>query len=689
MNRVEMHPVLEVPSGRPRACFHFDGKPMVGVDGEMVSSALVANGIRTFSIHRRGSSPQGIFCANGQCSQCTVVIDGHPRKSCVTALRDGMDIRTLRHLPHLPPDDRSFGGSRVETRTCQVLVIGGGPSGLTASLELARLGISVLLVDDKDHLGGKLLLQTHKFFGSIEDCHAGTRGIDIARILENELRTRTKVQVLTNASVVGIFKDRKAGVLINGDSYLLVDFQGLILASGARERSLIFPGNDLPGVYGAGAFQTLLNRDLVAPAKRVFIVGSGNVGLIAAYHALQAGICVSGIADILPEPSGYKVHASKIKRMGVPIYLGHTILCAEGEGRVERISIAQVDSDFNPLLDTAKTFLVDTLLVAVGLTPADEFHDTASDFGFPVVKAGDAAEIAEASSAMFGGRMAALQVARRLGLSVAEEPSFHEKMEVLSARPGPLHKLPAPVIGDDFQPVIHCDQEIPCDPCTSVCPVHAIELEGSNRNILDLPRYLGGCTGCAMCIAVCPGLAITLVRRLDRQKALVVLAHEYIPTFAPGDAVPLVNREGALLQHGTVQKIRRNKKYGTWLIHVQVPLEDAGAIAGIRIQDPSLVAPTPRAIPDFIPENGILCRCERITVGEVLEHIRKFQVEDANDLKQIRVGMGACGGKTCSVLLPRVFAMAGVDWSRVTRGTLRPLSVEVPMKAIANEDQRP
>lgn len=81
---------------------------------------------------------------------------------------------------------------------------------------------------------------------------------------------------------------------------MLVGFGGLVVTAGAREKSLLFPGNNLSGVYGAGAFQTLVNRDLVRPAERLFIIGSGNVGLIAAYHALQAGIQVVGIADILP-----------------------------------------------------------------------------------------------------------------------------------------------------------------------------------------------------------------------------------------------------------------------------------------------------------------------------------------------------------------------------------------------------
>lgn len=295
-------------------------------------------------------------------------------------------------------------------------MVGAGPSGITAAIELADAGYSVILVDDKDHLGGKLVLQTHKFFGSMADCYAGTRGTDIAKILEEEARKRENITIMTDSVVVGVFADGKAGIYQpQEERYLLLSFAGVIVATGARERSLVFPGNDLPGVFGAGAFQTLVNRDLVKSSERVLIVGCGNVGLIAAYHALQAGIDVVALIDIAPKVSGYKVHGDKIKRMGVPIYLSHTLVSVQGEGKVEKATIAQVDESWNPLLSTAKTFAVDTVLIAVGLSSVDEFYSAGLEAGFPVLKTGDANEIAEASSAMIGGRITGREMARRLG----------------------------------------------------------------------------------------------------------------------------------------------------------------------------------------------------------------------------------------------------------------------------------
>ncbi len=135
------------------------------------------------------------------------------------------------------------------------------------------------------------------------DCYAGTRGIEIGRILEAEARALDKITILTNATVAAIYSDRKAGVYQNQEKYTHISFEALIVSTGARERSLVFPGNDLPGVFGAGAFQTLVNRDLVKSSDRVLIVGCGNVGLIGAYHALQAGISVVGLIDIAPPKS--------------------------------------------------------------------------------------------------------------------------------------------------------------------------------------------------------------------------------------------------------------------------------------------------------------------------------------------------------------------------------------------------
>ena len=686
MRELKQHPILSVKE-KKHVNFTYNGQDYFGVKGEPVSSALIANGIQIFSLHHKNDAAQGIFCANGQCSHCTVLINGFPMKSCVTPLEKNMDVRTLEGLPELPQANDALGESRDIQHQCDVLVIGGGPSGLTAALELANTGFKVIIVDDKAHLGGKLLLQTHKFFGSKADCYAGTRGHEIAIILEKQVRAHENITVKTDTMVAGIYKDSKAGLFINNKNYEIVSFKGLIISAGARERSLVFPGNHLPGVYGAGAFQTLVNRDMIRSSDEIFIVGSGNVGLIAAYHALQAGIAVKGICDILPEPGGYKVHADKIKRMGVPLFMNHTILHAEGIDKINKVTIAEVDDQWRPILSTAKTFEVDTLLVAVGLASIDAFYDMANAFAFPVVKAGDADEIAEASSAMFGGRIAGLTLAKKLGKDIEIDESYYKKADILKSHPGEIYPKKTITLTEHFQPVIHCLQEIPCNPCETICPVHAISLHPRKGNIMDIPEYTGGCTGCMKCVTICPGLAISLARKINEKHAEIVLPYEFIVDFEIGDTLPLIDIDGKYLENGEVKKIRFDKKTLTTLLTLQVSLKYAQDIAGIRVQNETVVSSLPEASYSYLPDEAIVCSCEMVNIKDVKDYIIEHDVRDVNQLKNIRVGMGSCGGKNCSLLLPKIFKELNIPFEEVTPSTSRPLSVEIPLHSLINESK--
>jgi NADPH-dependent 2,4-dienoyl-CoA reductase/sulfur reductase-like enzyme/ferredoxin len=683
MRRVFLHPILGALGDRIEVDFRFDGHPMRGFAGETIAAALFANGVTRFSVHRKGDAPQGIFCANGQCSQCTVLVGGVSLKACVTPLAAGMELRTLNGVAALPiqPPEPASPPRRI---SADVLVVGGGPAGMGAAKELAALGLSVVLADDKESLGGKLVLQTHKFFGSESDCYAGTRGYDIARALEAELLAFPNLRVLTGSPVAGIFKDGVAGIYEHGSSYLLVSFKALLVAAGARERSLVFPGNDLPGVYGAGAFQTLVNRDRVKAADRVLVVGSGNVGLIAAYHALQAGIEVAGIFEMADRIGGYKVHADKILRLGVPIHLSTTIVAAEGEGRVERATVAPVDSDWSPDLGSSRSYEVDTVLVATGLNPCDELYRQARSFGLMAAKAGDADEIAEASSAIFGGRIAALELAASMGMEVEVDEAWRAKREVLRSRPGDRLTRASVEPGPLWKPVFFCDEEIPCNPCASVCPSGSIALRERRGSLLDLPYYRGSdCRGCSACVAACPGLAVSLVRQLDEAWCEVALPHEFAADFEIGDKRELLDREGGFLEAAELLKKAYNRKYRTWILHFKVSSANAVRAIGLRVQASEATAPLGEPRFAYAPEEAIVCRCERVSFGELVRFIRENDIRDVNQLKSIRAGMGACGSKTCAPLYAAAFRAAGVDPRQVAEGRLRPLEVELSLGALA------
>lgn len=321
----------------------------------------------------------------------------------------------------------------------QVVIIGGGPAGLAAGIEVARAGGKVTVVDENKKPGGQLFKQIHKFFGSREHL-AGTRGYDIGEKLLKETE-ELGVDVILDAPVYGIFEDNTVVYSKEGTQHKIKG-EKVILATGATENSLAFPGADLPGVMGAGAAQTMINVNRVLPGKKVLMVGSGNVGLIVSYQLMQAGAEVVGLVEAGPSVNGYGVHASKIRRGGVPIYTSHTVKRAMGEGEVSQVEICELDENYQPIEGSEKILDVDTVCLAVGLTPMSELAWTIGcdfthipSFGGHVPKhnknmestlegvyvAGDISGVEEASSAMEEGRLAGISASESLGLYGAKK----------------------------------------------------------------------------------------------------------------------------------------------------------------------------------------------------------------------------------------------------------------------------
>ncbi len=317
----------------------------------------------------------------------------------------------------------------------QILVVGGGPAGLSAALEAADHGAKVMLVDSDLALGGQLIKQTHKFFGSKEE-RAGTRGYKIAHMLFDEIGAyKDSIDVLINTTAVGYYKEDGTVACMRGEEeYFYIKPERVVMATGAMEKLIPFPKNHLPGVYGAGAVQTLMNVYGVIPGKKVLMIGAGNIGIIVSYQLMQAGVDVVGVVEYMPKVGGYWVHAAKIRRLGVPIYLRHTIVEALGEKIVDGALIQKVGD--GGLVGEPKHIDCDVICMAVGLVPtAEMLWQAGCDMRFVpelcgyvplrdermrtshpgIWVAGDAAGIEEASAAMVEGRLAGLGAARSLG----------------------------------------------------------------------------------------------------------------------------------------------------------------------------------------------------------------------------------------------------------------------------------
>ena len=396
-------------------------------------------------------------------------VNGVPNvRTCITPLKNGVHVNTQEKLADWP--DVEFKSKSKETVNVDILVVGAGPAGLCAGLEAASQGANVLLVDENQIVGGQLVKQTHKFFGSSQE-KAGTRGIQIARDLEDDLKKfekNGKIKVMLDSTVIGYYegdkeKQHKFAVVKREDydnTLYEVNCRAVIFACGAMENMLLFPGNDLPGVYGAGAVQTLMNVFGVKPGKKVIMVGAGNVGLIVSYQLLQAGIEVDRVVEAMPQIGGYHVHAAKLRRCGVPILTSHSIKEVYGNDKVNGAIVVKLDSNWQPIKGSEEKIDCDTICLAVGLTPSTRLlYQTGAEMAFlpeaggyvalhdksmhttvkGVYVAGDSSGIEEASTAMIEGKIAGLSVAIFLGYKkkndLLKKKQYDDELDYLRAGP--------------------------------------------------------------------------------------------------------------------------------------------------------------------------------------------------------------------------------------------------------------
>lgn len=509
-----------------------------------------------------------------------------------------------------------------------LIIVGAGPSGLSAAVEAAKRGLQVVVFDENEKPGGQLFKQIHKFFGSKEH-KAKIRGYVIGQQLLEEA-DQAGVEVVLNATVIGLYQDREVVVKIGEE---ISHFKGnaIIIATGAAENMVTFPGWTLPGVIGAGAAQTMMNMHGVKPGKKVLMLGSGNVGLVVSFQLMQCGCEVVALVDAAPKVGGYGVHAAKIARTGVPFYLSHTILKAEGNECVTGVTIAEVDDHFQFIPGTEKHFDVDTICLAVGLSPMSQLLKMAGckmeddpkrggqvpvsdEYGrtsLPgVFVAGDVSGIEEASSAMIEGRMAGIVAAEYLGYiekaELDEQMSMQERAleglrqgmfapknrgkeiketeegiaisenllkhgfiadDEIERYPGVTHKV-------GVHPVMECSQNIPCNPCQDACPRGCISI---GDNITSLPIVVEGaeCINCGMCVASCSGQAIFLVNEdCGDRSATVTLPYEFLPLPNPGQKGVALGRNGQKVCEATVVEAKSSKAYDkTNLLTIKVPKE--------------------------------------------------------------------------------------------------------------------
>ena len=431
--RLNNHPILNFKKNKT-ITFTFNGQTIKAQQGDSIAAALHNAGIRVLSHSPSLKRPRGFFCAIGKCSSCMMQVNGIPNvKTCMVKAESGMEVKSQTGWGNLYPQKPrpDYPRRNIPTLETEIAIVGAGPAGLSAAVAASQFGAKVMILEENSKVGGQLIKQTHMFFGSKEH-YAKIRGIDIGKKLIDQLSDT--VEIFRETPVIGFYPPYQLAVIKKHRLYM-VKAKKIIIATGASEKMLSFPHNDLPGIYGAGAVQTLMNVYGIRPGKRVLMVGAGNIGVIVAYQLLQAGVEVACVVEALPTIGAYQVHASKLRRCGVPILTRHTIKNPLGKDYVQGATIVELNENWEPIEGSEQDIQVDTICLSVGLNPSIEIF---SQIGCKMINipelggevalrnhemetsvegiyvAGDAASIEEASAAMLEGKLAGLDAVEKL-----------------------------------------------------------------------------------------------------------------------------------------------------------------------------------------------------------------------------------------------------------------------------------
>jgi thioredoxin reductase/bacterioferritin-associated ferredoxin len=339
-------------------------------------------------------------------------------------------------------------------------VIGAGPAGIMAAFTAAEAGVDVVLIDENPQSGGQYYRQSPPEF-TFDNPINGLSGREDAQEVLGKL-SHPKIRTLYNTQVWGIFEPRILALADQEQSFLL-QADKVILATGAYDRPLAFPGWTLPGVFGAAATLRMIKTQWVLPGRRVLLAGLGPLQLALADALLRAGtdvVCVAEAANPtkswqqLPKFWGHwdrlreaSTYMASLRKHRVPLLFNHAIIEASGEDQVEKVKIARLDPQGVPISDTERQFEVDAICLGYGLLPSfqlaaalgcrlhyDEhlgwyapYHNSHMETNQEgVFVAGDVTDISGAKVAIVEGQIAGLTAAYQLGL--LSETTFAQRL---------------------------------------------------------------------------------------------------------------------------------------------------------------------------------------------------------------------------------------------------------------------
>lgn len=372
------------------------------------------------------------------------------------------------------------------SETYELAVIGAGPAGMEAAITASQAGVKTVVIDSSPQAGGQYYKALPAAFTATSKTRTEEEGESLAERLAGMPVTR-----IYNALVWGIFEEEKGEgwlVALDGpDAPKEVHADMLILANGAYETPVAFPGWTLPGVITCGAALILVKTWRVAPGKRALVTGTGPLLLSAAAHLIEAGVEVVGVCEttrLLPRGILYgptmlgqwhrlqegAKYLSVMRRGKTPYKTGWSIVEARGKEHVEEAVIAKVDNNGMPIPGTEKTLKVDTVVSGYGLIPNTDLarmigckldynsqkggwvpvRDKTLQTSLPgVYVAGDGAGIGGAENSRLEGRIAGVSAALRTGkLSTQQAEEINRKMKPEMAQQRRFGRL----LGDLFSP---------------------------------------------------------------------------------------------------------------------------------------------------------------------------------------------------------------------------------------------